>query len=152
MAPFRLRAPDMDEDTLHACVKDALDTLLIPPAEWTTMPAGGYGLSAAAAGRLARLGLKRGWPDLILVHAARVYGIELKTRTGRLSKTRIVRTRRGGPRVLVGQEEMHPRLEAAGMPIAVCRSLDDVLLALRKWRVPLRAREPSARGAGQVAA
>jgi len=111
--------------------------LLMPPAEWTTFPAGGYRLPRSAATRLARLGLKTGWPDILIVHRG-VFGIELKTEVGRLSKTRISRFGRSGVRLIVGQADMHVRLRAAGMPVAVCRSLEDVLAALRGWEIPLR--------------
>ena len=36
--------------------------------------------------------------------------------------------------------EVFPRLERAGMAIAVCRSVDEVLAALKAWGVRLRAR------------
>jgi hypothetical protein len=69
-----------------------------------------------------------------------VFGIELKRHGGRLSTTRIIRTRNGSARLVEGQREMHPKLEAAGMSIAVCRSVDEVLTALAGWQVPLRVR------------
>ena len=111
----------MTEDALHAAVAQLLDVALLPPAVWTAFPAGGGG--AARGGRLKHLGLKAGWPDLIAVHHGRTYGIELKTAKGRL---------------LASQRIMHPILEAAGMRIAVCRSVDDVLAALRTWGLPMR--------------
>lgn len=135
---FKLVAPEPDEDALHCSVADALNKLLLPPAQWTHFPAGGYGLSAPAAARLYRLGLRSGWPDLLVVHEGRLFGIELKTATGRLSKTRVVRTRSGAARVRVGQAEMLAGLERAGVRIAVCRSVEDVLATLRAWGVPLR--------------
>jgi hypothetical protein len=49
-----------------------------------------------------------------------------------------VRTRSGASRVLDGQVDVFPRLVAAGMLIAVCRSVDEVLAALATWQVPLR--------------
>jgi hypothetical protein len=138
---FRLTAPAPSEDELHAAVRDALDTFLAPPAFWTTMPAGGYLLSAAARARLYRLGLKTGLPDVLLWHARRSYGIELKDRDGRLSRTRVVRSKRTGRvRIVVGQQERHAELRAAGMEVAVCRSVDDVLRAVADWRLPVRAR------------
>src|SRR4051794_21166197 len=97
--PFRLTPPQASEDELHASVATALSVLLQPPAQWTHFPAGGYGLSPQASARLSRLGLKPGWPDLLVCHDGRLYGLELKTRTGRLSTTRIVRTRSGAARV-----------------------------------------------------
>lgn len=136
--PFRLTAPEPDEDCLHASVAAALNTLLLPPAQWTTFPAGGYGLSPAAAARLYRLGLKPGWPDILVCHDGRLYGLELKTRDGRLSTTRMVHTRSGAARVRMGQREMLAGLERAGVRIAVCRDVLEVLETLRRWDVPLR--------------
>jgi hypothetical protein len=49
-----------------------------------------------------------------------------------------VRTKRGGWRELTGQEDVFPRLEDAGMTIAVCRSVPEVLAILRAWGVPMR--------------
>ena len=138
MARLALRAPDAAEDDLHAQVARALDVLLLPPTEWSTFPSGGYELSAAARARLFRLGLKTGWPDVLVLHGGRAHGIELKAREGRLSETRIVRTRSGGARIVVGQREMHERLRSAGMPIVVCRSVRSVLDQLHAWGIPTR--------------
>jgi hypothetical protein len=137
--PFRLTAPVPPENDLHTAVADALAVLVMPPAEWTTFPAGHVALSGQAAAKLARLGLKRSWPDILVVHGG-LFGIELKRPGGRLSITRIVRTKRGRARVVEGQREAFPRLEAAGMQIAVCESVDAVLAALGAWNVPLRRR------------
>jgi hypothetical protein len=134
---FRLTEDITPETDLHADVADALDKLLKPPAEWTTFPAGSVPLPPRFAAKLTRIGLKRGWPDILVLHD-RLYGIELKRRGGRLSRTRIVRTRRGGLRELAGQEDVFPRLEAAGMTIGVCRSVPEVLAVLRSWGVPVR--------------
>ena len=101
-AAYRLVEELQPEDELHASVADALDKLLLPPAQWTTFPAGSVPLPKQYAAKLSRLGLKRGWPDVQVVFGGRIIGIELKRRGGRLSRTRIVRTRRGGLRELVG--------------------------------------------------
>jgi hypothetical protein len=116
--PFRLTAPVVPEDDLHAAVADALDILLMPPATWTCFPAGHVKLSGQAAAKLSRMGLKRGWPDILVLHR-QLYGIELKRRGGSLSRTRMVRTRRGGLRILEGQRDVFPRLEAAGMTLVL---------------------------------
>jgi hypothetical protein len=134
--PFRLTAPEPDEDQLHAQVAVGLRKLCRPEVEWTTFPAGNVPLPPEYAAKLARLGLQRGWPDILIVYAG-VFGIELKVKGRGLSKTRMVRTRSGALRVLEGQEDVFPRLEAAGMPIAVCRSLDDVIDALAGWNIPM---------------
>ena len=136
---LKLTAPVVPEDDLHAAVAEALARLVLSPAEWSTFPAGSVPLPPQFAAKLSRLGLQRGWPDILVVHDRRLYGIELKRRGGRLSKTRIVRTKRGGWRMLTGQEDMFPRLERAGMAIGVCRSVDEVLAMLRAWGVPMRS-------------
>jgi len=135
--PYRLVSPAVAEDELHASVARALDVLLLPPAMWATYPAGSVPLPPEYAAKLTRLGLKRGWPDILIVHGPS-YGIELKRPGGVLSRTRTVRTRRGALRVLDGQEDVFPRLEDAGMRIGVCRSVDEVLAQLRAWGLPLR--------------
>ena len=138
--PFRLTAPVVPEDDLHAAVADALDRLLLPPATWTTFPAGHVPLPARYAVKLARLGLKRNWPDVLVLHRGTLHGIELKRPGEGLSIARWVRTRRGAPRFVEGQRETFPRLEAAGMQIAVCETVVGVLDALAGWGVPLRGR------------
>ena len=137
--PFRLTAPITPEDDLHAAVADALDRLLMPPAEWTTFPAGHVPLPAQWAVKLARLGLKRNWPDILVLHGP-LHGIELKRIGEGLSRARWVRNRRGAPRYVEGQRELFPRLEGAGMRLAVCTSVVGVLDALAAWGVPLRGR------------
>jgi hypothetical protein len=138
-ARYRLVEELQPEDELHASVADALDKLLLPPARWTTFPAGSVPLPPRYAAKLARLGLKRGWPDVQIVFGGRIYGVELKRRGGKLSRTRIVRTRRGSLRELVGQEDEFPRLREAGMEIAVCSTVPAVLAFLTAAGVPLRA-------------
>ena len=67
MTRLALKSPRYaSEDDLHEQVAKALAILLPPPVEWTTVPAGGYELSAAARARLFRLGLRPGWPDIII--------------------------------------------------------------------------------------
>lgn len=138
MARWRLTAPEVSEDSLHASVAAALHVLVLPPAEWTCYPAGHVPLPPQYAAKLARMGLKRGWPDLLVLHDRQLFGIELKREGARLSRSRIVRTRRGGLRLLEGQLEVFPRLERAGMAIAVCTSTGEVLACLAAWGVPLR--------------
>lgn len=140
MSAFRLTPPPVPEQELHETVAALCQRLVAPPAQWAFYPAGGVQLSPAQAAKLSRMGLRRGWPDFIFVHSGKLYGIELKRRGGRLSKTRIVRTKRGAPRILDGQEDTFPLLEAAGMTIAVCHSAEEVLAQLQEWQIPLRGR------------
>jgi hypothetical protein len=138
---FRLTAPEALERDIHEACADALDRLLAPPAVWFTYPAGATQLSAQQHAAHSRIGLKRGLPDLWFLYHG-VYCIELKRHGGKLSKTRIARTRRGAPRVLIGQEEQFPRLIASGgvKDIAVCHSVAEMLETLQRWGVPLRGR------------
>jgi hypothetical protein len=137
--PFRLTAPIPPETDLHAAVAAALDRLLLPPAEWTTFPAGHVPLPPQFATKLARLGLKRSWPDILVLHGV-LHGIELKRPGEKLSRARFVRNRRGTLRFIEGQREVFPRLEAAGMRIATCSTVDEVFAVLDRWGVPTRGR------------
>jgi hypothetical protein len=139
MRPFKLTSLEPLEVDIHEACAQALDRLLLPPTMWFTYPAGAAELSPQQMARYSRIGLKRGLPDIWLLHAG-VYCIELKRRGGSLSKTRVGRTRRGAPRVLVGQEEIFPLLIATGAveAIAVCSSVDEVLAQLARWQIPLR--------------
>jgi hypothetical protein len=133
-----LTPPELLERDIHEACADALDKLLLPPAFWFTYPAGAVQLSPAETARLTRVGLKRGLPDIWILYDG-VYCVELKREGGELSKTRTVRTRRGGPRVLVGQDEVFPQLIAAGVrAIAVCYSTDQMLEQCQRWKIPMR--------------
>jgi hypothetical protein len=136
---FRLSPPQPSERDLHRTVASFLDRCLTPPAFWFTYPAGASELTPQQFARHSEIGLKRGLPDIWLLHG-RTYCIELKRHGGQLSKTRVGRTRRGSPRILVGQIEVFPKLIQTGAiaEIAVCQSLDDVVDALTRWQVPFR--------------
>jgi hypothetical protein len=139
MTPFRLTPPPVYEQDIQETCAAALDRLLLPPAMWFAYPAGVIELSGRQMARLTRHGLKRGLPDIWILYG-RAYCIELKRHGGALSKTRVARTRRGSPRVLVGQEEIFPQLIGTGAveAIAVCTSVDEVLAQLARWHIPLR--------------
>ena len=137
--PFALTMPAPLEQELHEAVAALCHRLIAPPAQWAFYPAGAIQLTPAQMAKLSRMGLRRGWPDFLILHQ-RVYGIELKRRGGRLSRTRIVRTQRGSPRVLAGQADVFEELEAAGMRISVCHSIEEVVAAWERWGIPLRGR------------
>jgi len=111
--------------------------LLAPPAVWAPYPAGVTTLSPQQFAQYSRVGIKRGFPDLMIFYR-QVWGIELKTRRGRLSKTKVTHTARGGPRELIGQEDMFPKLLDTGAwgAIEVARSVDDVCKLLDQWKIP----------------
>lgn len=117
------------EAALHRAVADYLRLTLAPPTIWSTFPSGGGGRVRGA--QLKALGLRKGWPDLIVVHPALhpgyslVVGLELKAAKGRLSPE---------------QEAMRGAFAAAGAWYFVCRSLEDVERALREAHVPIHSK------------
>lgn len=137
---LRLTAPEPSERDIHEACAQALDKLLLPPAMWFAYPAGASQLTPQQIARHARIGLKRGLPDIWVLHDG-IWAIELKRHGGRLSKTRVARTRRGSPRILAGQEDVFPRLIETGAfnAIAICHSVGEMLGQLARWDVPLRA-------------
>lgn len=125
------------ETSLHEAVAELLATVVMLPAMWNCFPAGNVALPRGSAVKLTRMGLKVGWPDFIVIHG-RAFGIELKSVKGRLSRGRYVETKRGRVRYVEGQVDVVAQLEAAGMEIAICRSIEDVLAALQAWQIPTR--------------
>jgi len=92
-------------------------------------------VAASSAGSwLARLGLRPGWPDILVMHPAPtdvdgcrlviVVGLELKTEVGRQS---------------VAQRGVEADFAAAGASYVLCRSIDDVQAALARAGVPVAA-------------
>jgi hypothetical protein len=138
---FRLTAPEPSERELHEAVADALNALLLDPAFWCAYPAGVVQLSPQQAAAYSRFGLKTGMPD-ILIWWKGIWIVELKRRGGQLSRTRIVKTKHGALREIVGQVERFEQLCKTGAvrDLSVCYSVDDVLNQLGVWGIPLRGR------------
>jgi hypothetical protein len=113
------------EEQLHLAVAEYLGWCLLPPALFSTFPAGYGKLGKATAGRLRAAGLAPGMPDLMVFHRGCAIGIELKAP--------------GGGHLTAVQRTMHERLRAAGVPVYTCRSLDEVIAALEREGVPLRS-------------
>ena len=140
---FQLDEYVQPEVDLQAAGAEAFDRLLRPPAVWSAFPAGHLALTPQQGARLTRIGLKRGWPDHIIIHGGRVIGIEWKKPgDGKLSVSRMVYSKRGRPRWVPGQKEVFPLLRAAGMhgPY-VCSSVDHALRILRALEVPMLWRD-----------
>jgi len=122
----RLRQPEQERE-LHAAVADFLRLAVRPPTLWTTIGHGGGGLERGRL--LARLGLKPGWPDILVLHpiddsGTLVLGLELKTAIGKQSLV---------------QHGIEAAFAACEANYAVCRSIDDVARALVKAGIPMRA-------------
>ncbi len=136
--PFRLTRPIVPEDDLHEAVVRNLALRLLPPAEWTCFPAGNILLNGQQTAKLARMGLRRGWPDFLIAFNGSIFGLELKREGGTLSRTRMVRDKRGKLRMLEGQADIHPRLRVAFRGLAVCHTIEAVLNQLEDWNLPMR--------------
>jgi hypothetical protein len=138
MTPFRLTAPELSERDIHKAVASALNAVLLPPAFWCTYPAGLVELSPQQAARYVECGLKSGMPDIFIFYRG-VYLLELKRPSGRLSRTRIVKSKHG-LREVTGQVERFEELAKTGAvrDIAVCCSVDDVLRQIEAWKLPMR--------------
>lgn len=112
------------EAELHKSVAHFLDWALVPPAFFSTFPAGWGKLSKASAGRLYASGLKAGMPDIFVFGPGRkTVGIELKVPPN--TATAVQRT-------------MFAKLQAVGIRVYICRSIEDVVDALGQEGVPCR--------------
>lgn len=108
------RAPSVKvvatEDELHRSVAMFLDWMVLPPAVWTTFPAGWGKLGRATAGQLKASGLKPGMPDILVFYNGSTIGVELKA-------TAIVSA---------AQIATFDQLAKAGVPVYVCHDIDSV--------------------------
>ena len=119
------------EQIFQRGVADFLKLALPFPDAWfTTIPAGGGGKTRGAI--LKGMGYKAGTPDMLVIWKPRHWKadegsfaiwLELKSVGGKLSKA---------------QKQCRDALVAAGCYWALCRSLEDVEKALRRFGVPLR--------------
>lgn len=122
---LKLTYPDPSEDQLQESIANFLDAVLRPEeAVYTHIPVGGYILSPRARGRLYRIGVKKGFPDICIAYKpGRILWLELKTATGRLT---------------LDQEQRHAQLFVLGHNVVTCRRIEDVISAMELHRVPFR--------------
>ena len=114
----------MTEAQLQVSVIEYLNTVLIPPAFAFSIPNEGKRGKWQTV-QLKRQGLVPGAPDILILHDGRCTGIELKTPSG------VVRP---------SQDEFLARMNKAGCPATVCRSIEDVRAHLALAGVPTRER------------
>jgi VRR-NUC domain len=136
----RRRAPSTKrrahpEDDLQVSVAAHLDWMLKPPATYTSIGHGGFSLgntreeAIRRGARMKKRGVKPGWPDVLIIWNFRPFFLELKSKVGVLS---------------ADQKRVHAEIFAAGGSVAVCRSVDEAILHLKKMGIPLRFEKPSA--------
>jgi hypothetical protein len=123
-ARFKLTAPIAPEDQLAISLAQALPYLLPSDAVFTAWDLSNS--SAIEGGRKRRMGCAAGWPDCSVWWRGRVVLLELKrAKRWQLSEA---------------QKALHPRLAAAGFPVAVVRSVPEALDAVAARGIPLRGR------------
>ena len=117
------RMRNREEFALAKSVKQFLEAALPRDAVFMSIPNEGR-RSLKSAGELKSVGLLTGAPDLLIVWRGRAIFIELKTKTGCLSKA---------------QRIVHKRLLAAEAELQICRSVEEVETFLRALGLRLRA-------------
>jgi hypothetical protein len=112
------RPPAPPEFRSHVVVADLLGYLISPGWLWTHFPSGENRTEATGA-RLKRMGLKKGWPDFILVSPDGVFhGLELKRPGGALTHA---------------QRDFKLHCAAYGWPYSVAFSVDEAKAVLNAW-------------------
>ncbi len=111
-----------DEFRLACVVADYLARTLPADAIWSAFPAG-ENRSAITGARLKRMGLAKGWPDLLIIYRGNLIGIELKVAGGSISPE---------------QKHIGAMFIAHGFAWGIARSLDDVEAILTEQGIPLR--------------
>lgn len=118
-----LRKPRRKEEaSLQVQVMNVLDRTLPKDAFAFHCPNGGS-RNIIEATNLKRQGLKAGVPDIIIIWAGRVFGLELKSKSGK---------------VLDSQRTVFPLLRAAGMRVEIARSYNEAIDLIKQFGIPLR--------------
>ena len=115
------------EQSLQTHVAGLLSWLLPDEVAWTAIGHGGGGKMRGAI--LKGMGLKAGWPDILILYQKRAHFVELKARTGTLSPE---------------QRAVHRSIVLAGSTVATCKSVEEVKMILEVWGIPMRTMKPSA--------
>ena len=108
------------EQQLQIAAHDLM-RLAYPQVVVMAIPNGGYVMAPKTVALLKAMGLRPGAPDWLLVWPGGWGLVEFKADKGPLSPA---------------QMALHPVLSACGAPLAICRSLDSLVLVLRLWGVP----------------
>lgn len=127
-AARRRKNPVRREQTLQQAVAKFLTVALRPPTLWSAIGHGGGGALRGAI--LKGMGVKAGLPDVLILHPVHgahtvVLGLELKAGKGKPSPA---------------QEDMAHHFHACNAGYVICRSIEDVELALAFVGIPFRAK------------
>lgn len=110
-------APRCSEESIQRAVVQLLTLTAKPDVAWTHVP-NGEARHKGVAGKLKGMGVKPGWPDIMLIRQGRCYGLELKTAKGKLSPAQIA---------------AHEALREAGCEVATAHGFDEAHRALLSW-------------------
>jgi hypothetical protein len=113
---FQERTLRPTEQQIHRALVGHLTARPVPNLFWCHVPNGGW-RSPIEAKIFRGLGVKAGVPDLILVKAGQVYGLEIKTERGRLSNT---------------QRDTIEAMRAAGAIVGVAHGIDEAIAWLER--------------------
>jgi len=107
------------EISLHMGVAKVLRDHCLPEWQWTHIASGEL-RDIRTATKLKRMGVKRGWPDFVLVPpTGQMHCLELK---------------RVGEKLTEDQEAFQAWCAWTRIPHAVCRTMNEALVVLDGWR------------------
>ncbi|MCA3269201.1 MAG: hypothetical protein ACK5XX_00560 [Holosporales bacterium] len=119
----KVKAKRGQEEFKFQCVAaDYLNRVLPPEVRWLHIPNGEY-RTPATAGRLKRMGVKKGVWDIIILHAGRSFWCELKATDGDLTDE---------------QEDWGTWFGNNGFHRAVIKTLNELEAFLKANGIPLR--------------
>jgi hypothetical protein len=113
------RSASPSEKQIQASVLQHLAWRSVPQLFWFAVPNGEW-RSRVTGAILKGQGVIAGVPDLILVHAGRTYGLELKSDNGRSTDV---------------QRSCHARMREAGAIVSTCRGVDEAISTLEQWKL-----------------
>jgi len=114
----KVRLPPVLEWKFQAMVADMLDRWLLPTWRSTHIPSGELRDKGTAA-KLKRMGVRKGWPDLILLGPPGLHCLELK--------------RKGEP-LTEDQEQFEAFCQAIGVPYRWTDNFDQAIAILKEWQ------------------
>jgi hypothetical protein len=117
LSPSRSASPS--EKQIQASALQHLAWRGVPQLFWFAVPNGEW-RSRVTGAILKGQGVIAGVPDLILVHAGRTYGLELKSDNGRSTDV---------------QRSCHARMREAGAIVSTCRGVDEAISTLEQWKL-----------------
>lgn len=113
----------ISEDTIHISIIAYLGYALPRSAIFWHTPNTFPSAKPQYHAKLKRMGRLAGVPDILVLHAGRIFGLEVKATTGRLSES---------------QKAFRPTFENAGGSYHIVRSIDDVKAVLDSHQITRR--------------